>query len=354
VPSSEAPAASSPSASPSAVDALLILFEALPADDQAAAFQRLSLAHARRQAGAEADTERMLRSLARVGEVAGSTPPTSTEYRRVSSVLIAEGEDVASFSQIYTHFDRQWANVVEAAGLSHMTTARKIEARFQSRRLGKVARYTDAKLGDALDRCSAFFVAKHELKASERYAPLESEFEWWRERELELARARGDDFFKLPSPTPYRNRWGTWERALAHFGFTAQQIAERLDRIPPPPRHTVEKTPMPAGLPIATLRDSPPADVDADTARRIKAAYEALTPRTRYVLTVRLGLAGASVLKLSEVGEALDLHLTSIHQTQAKALARLATALPEGIGGDRRTHAGELLRRLAVRTETSD
>jgi hypothetical protein len=57
-----------------------------------------------------------------------------------------------------------------------------------------------------------------------------AEFEWWRERELELARAQGDDALHLPSPTPYRKRWETWEGALLHFGYTADEIAERLEQ----------------------------------------------------------------------------------------------------------------------------
>jgi hypothetical protein len=58
-----------------------------------------------------------------------------------------------------------------------------------------------------------------------------AEFEWWRDREFELARAEGNDALHIPSPTPYRRRWGTWEAALLHFGYTPDQVAERLEQL---------------------------------------------------------------------------------------------------------------------------
>jgi len=53
------------------------------------------------------------------------------------------------------------------------------------------------------------------------------EFELWRQREIELAKARGEDLF-LPSDSPYRRRWGGWEAALRHFGFEPEEIEGRL------------------------------------------------------------------------------------------------------------------------------
>jgi hypothetical protein len=58
-----------------------------------------------------------------------------------------------------------------------------------------------------------------------------AEFEWWRDRELELARAEGNAALHLPSPSPYRRRWGSWEAALLHFGYTPDQVAERLEQL---------------------------------------------------------------------------------------------------------------------------
>lgn len=58
-----------------------------------------------------------------------------------------------------------------------------------------------------------------------------AEFEWWRDHELELARAEGNDALHLPSPNPYRRRWGSWEAALLYFGDTPDRVAERLEQI---------------------------------------------------------------------------------------------------------------------------
>jgi hypothetical protein len=60
--------------------------------------------------------------------------------------------------------------------------------------------------------------------------PQVAEFEWWRQREPELAAAQGDDTLHLPSQSPYRKRWGSWEGALLHFGYSAAEIAERLEQ----------------------------------------------------------------------------------------------------------------------------
>ena len=56
-----------------------------------------------------------------------------------------------------------------------------------------------------------------------------AEFEWWRDRVLELVRAQGNDTLHLPSATPYRKRWKTWEDALVHFGYSREEIERRLD-----------------------------------------------------------------------------------------------------------------------------
>jgi hypothetical protein len=59
--------------------------------------------------------------------------------------------------------------------------------------------------------------------------PMVAEFETWRERKLELAVAQRNDALHLPSNTPYRRRWGTWEATLLRFGYTPDQVAERLE-----------------------------------------------------------------------------------------------------------------------------
>jgi hypothetical protein len=56
-----------------------------------------------------------------------------------------------------------------------------------------------------------------------------AEFEWWRDRELELARAQGNDALHLPTASRYRKRWKNWEGALLHFGHTQDEIDRRLE-----------------------------------------------------------------------------------------------------------------------------
>jgi hypothetical protein len=96
---------------------------------------------------------------------------------------------------------------------------RSIEARFAKRRLGKVWRYTEKTLGEVLRRA---------MSDTGRICQL-AEFEHWRQRDLELARAPGEELH-LPSAGPYGRRYGgTWKKALLHFGFTPDEVAERLE-----------------------------------------------------------------------------------------------------------------------------
>jgi hypothetical protein len=161
---------------------------------------------------------RYIRSLRRVAEVVGREPSVD-DYRDQSPILISAGEDVETFRHLYGYFG-SWRRAREALRLAETTTARRIEARFQSRRMGKIARYTDETLKETLERCAAEY----------GHPPRVNEFEWWRERELELARAAGTDTLQLPSSNPYRKRWGTWEGALAHFGFPQDKIEQRLEQ----------------------------------------------------------------------------------------------------------------------------
>ncbi len=202
----------------SAVDALLILFEALPEDERVDVFERLSERRLEQLAGEESDTARMVSSLRRVAAAVGHTP-TVTEYRDLERRLRGTDEAIEEINQVIRHFG-SWRRVREALDLSETTSARKIDARFRARRLGKVWRYTEDTLRDTLERCVAHYGRP----------PQVAEFEWWRERELELARTQGNDALHLPSPTPYRKRWETWEGALLHFGYTPEQVAERLEQ----------------------------------------------------------------------------------------------------------------------------
>jgi hypothetical protein len=57
-----------------------------------------------------------------------------------------------------------------------------------------------------------------------------AEFDWWRERQFELAQAEGNDALHLPSPHPYRKPWGSWEGALRHFGYDPELSGTRLEQ----------------------------------------------------------------------------------------------------------------------------
>jgi hypothetical protein len=200
-----------------APELLLIAYRALSPSEQERAFQLIHEARVQRLAGEDSETGQMLRCLRRVTELLGEVPGMD-EYKRVQKALAAEGEHLEPVSRVYKHFG-SWHLAKEAVGFSETTTARKIDARFASRKLGKVWRYTDATLRDALSRCV------NELG----HVPQVAEFDHWRQRELELAQARGEDPH-LPSATPYRRRWGTWEKALLSFGYSQAEIDGRLER----------------------------------------------------------------------------------------------------------------------------
>lgn len=111
-------------------------------------------------------------------------------------------------------------------------------------------------------------------------------------------------------------------------GVGALRVQRREDRRATGPRsaagaHHHREPLTQAGLPVAKLADTPPADVDPDASRRLRAADDGLTPRTRHILTVRRGLAGVPARTLREAGDALDLHLPSVHTTEARAIALL-------------------------------
>lgn len=205
--------------STSGVDLLAVAYAALTANEQEDAFARISEIRLRRLAGNESDTARMIRSMRRVAEEVGRAPSVE-DYRRVQALLRAAGEEIEPLNRLQRHFGGSYRRAVEALELSEVTTARRIQARFDSRRLGKVWKYTEETLRDALARCVEHY----------GHVPQVAEFEWWRDRELELARAQGNDILHLPSATPYRKRWKTWEGALLHFGYAQHEIDRRLER----------------------------------------------------------------------------------------------------------------------------
>jgi hypothetical protein len=200
----------------SGADLLLVAFNALAPEEQEEAFVRIGEARLTRLAGEDDETAQFLRSLQRVQEhVGGELSPDL--YRAARAELRESGEEVAELNAVIRHFST-WRAAKEALDLSAVTTPRKIEARFRGRLVGKVHRYREETLRETLERCAADL----------GHVPLIIEFEHWRQREIELAKAQGRDLF-LPSDSPYRRRWESWEAALLHFGFTPEAIAERLE-----------------------------------------------------------------------------------------------------------------------------
>ena len=202
-----------------AADALVMLFSALPEDAQDDAYERIGELRLRRLAGDESAMAVAIRSMRTVAEYVGHAPSVD-EYKQASQELIADDVDVLTFARIYAHFGHSWPRAKEALALSETTTTKRIEARFRYRKVGKVWRFTEPALREALAACVEHYGGR---------CPSVAEFDWWRDRQFELAAASGEELH-LPSPSPYRRRWKTWENALLHFGYTPDQVAERLQR----------------------------------------------------------------------------------------------------------------------------
>lgn len=306
----------------SGVEALSILYAALTPEEQEEAFAQLRERRMDALGDAEREMESHVRSLRRVAEAIGHAPGV-TEYKEVSQALIADGEDLEPFSRLYRYFGKSWGRALEALELSGETSTKAIEARFAHRRLGKPVRYSEDELREALAACVEHFGR----------VPNTQEYAWWRERQLELARAQGKERPHLPTEGPFRERWGGWEPALLHFGYTPDAIAHRLAR-----RERVffakdaeDEGRLPDDVPVAALGEAaagcPP--LSAEEAEAVREAYEAFPRRTRHVLTVRLGLSGERKRILREVGDALGLHLSRVQQLQVYATDLLVEAVGE-------------------------
>jgi hypothetical protein len=302
----------------SGADALVVLYEALAPEEQDGAYERIHEARLRKQGVAETELAMHVRSLRRVAEAIGREPGVD-DYKLVSERLRGEGEDIQPFSRLYRFFG-SWPRAREALKLSGETSASMLEARLRSRRLGKIARYTE----DALREVMA--------QAVEHYKrpPSVAEFSWWRRQQLALAHAQGEDDPQLPSDSTYRSRWRTWEAALLHFGYTPEQVALRLEQRDQVFNGSADRY-LPEDLPVATLAGELPEGLalSAEEAERVRETYEAMPRRTRYVLTVRLGL-GVPKRTLRDAAEPLALHLTRIQQLQLYAQDALLQAAAEG------------------------
>jgi hypothetical protein len=324
-----------------APDVVIAAYQALGEEEREVAFERIRQLRVADAAAGETDMARHLRSLARVAEEVGRVP-TVTEYRVVAPRLAAAGEAVTTFTAVYDFFG-SWPRAREALELAGAQTPQLIEARFRFREMGKVWRYTDDTLRDALMRAAEYWDRP----------PSVAEFEWWREQEQRRLQATGDTDPYLPSTSPYRKRWGTWEAALLHFGFSREDVALRLEGKTQPHNRNADPF-LPEGLPIASLAaaDDPASLPLADEqVIRLRDAYDNLPRRSRYVLTVRLGL-GVPARTLKAAAEPLALSLDRIRQLQLAS----TDALAEAVAGDdpvteaRRGAVVETLRRLTGAT----
>jgi hypothetical protein len=201
-----------------ATDLFLAAFNALDESEREEVFSELQKERLAALAEADGEDAKYFRSLKLVKEHLGETP-TSTTYRQAWSELRDAGEEVENLSAVIGHFG-SWRQAVEALGLANGSSVKAVKARFEKRRLGKVWRYTAETLEKVLRDCHAEI----------GHVPQLAEFIHWRNRKLEIARARGDDALHLPSDGPYRRRYGSWEKALLAFGYTPDEVAERLER----------------------------------------------------------------------------------------------------------------------------
>jgi hypothetical protein len=108
-----------------------------------------------------------------------------------------------------------WEKALIACGHSTDELYVRLEAPDRRPRLAKVWRYTDETLGDVLSECARDL----------GHAPLVEEFQAWRVARLKRTGARA---VGLPTDSPYRRRFGSWEGALRQFGFSDEEIAARL------------------------------------------------------------------------------------------------------------------------------
>lgn len=195
---------------------LVLAFNALSAEQQEEVFRDIHELRLQHQAGEAGETAHFVRSLKRISEHVGEEL-SPDKYTRAYRELTEKGEELAEFNQLRRYFG-SWRRAKEALALSETSTPFKIEARFRARMVGKPGRYREETLRETLEQC---------VQALGRL-PLVIEFELWRQKEMELAKAQGRELF-IPSDSPYRSRYGSWEKALLHFGYPEDEVKGRLE-----------------------------------------------------------------------------------------------------------------------------
>src|SRR5262249_4479409 len=131
-----------------------------------------------RLAGEDGVAGHLIRSLVVVRDAVGRGP-TIDEDRQGRAA--APDEALAPVSRGIAFFG-SWREAQEALGLADGASPRAIQARFASRRLGKVWKWSDDDLRDAVRQCVA------DLGRVPRLA----EYGWWRQQQLDLAASRGE------------------------------------------------------------------------------------------------------------------------------------------------------------------
>ena len=132
-------------------------------------------------------------------------------------------------------------------------------------------------------------------------------------------------------------RWGSWEAALLHFGYSEEEVARRLtSKNNIITRDWDPDALLPDGLPMASLSDDEPGGLPltADAVGKLRTAYAELPRRSRYILTVRLGLA-TETRTLKRSAEPLALSLDRIRQLQVQAVEALVDAVSSERTADR-------------------
>jgi hypothetical protein len=206
-----APATFAAMSGTSASEVIAIAFQHLTPVEQEEAYAKIKELRLRRLAGTDGEIGRYINAIAAVQErVDGEL--SCEDYREWSPKLRKDGLDVPPFSELRRYFG-SWSRAKSAFLMADDETPMKIDARFRARRVGKVHRYRDSVLKETIERAADYV----------GHPPLLTEFEAWRQRELELAKARGEDVC-IPSSSAYRNRHRTWEKALLHFGFSQEDI----------------------------------------------------------------------------------------------------------------------------------
>jgi hypothetical protein len=200
----------------SAVDALLAGFRCLDLAQQDEFFVLIRDARLEQLAGEENEIGYYLRSLKRAQDHA-EEELSPARYKAAWRTFREQGDEIHEFGQVVRFFGT-WRAAKEALALSEETTSAKIEARFRARLIGKVHHYSEKTLREVLERCAADLGK----------VPLVIEYKLWRQREEEIAKATGEEVF-LPSDSPYRRRWGSWEAALEALGFPTDEIKMRLE-----------------------------------------------------------------------------------------------------------------------------